>query len=79
MKTRYKLIGISKLAESDLCEEDIQQLTEIIGCEINESESNSMVDGKRMFIIPSGEEVHVDFLEIEEVQPELPFEISQKN
>ena len=74
MKTKYKFIGLSKYAERHLCEEDIEQLTEMIGCEVEESENTSIVDGKRMFIMPDGEEAHIDYLELEEIQPEIPFE-----
>ena len=55
MKSKYKFIGLSKYAERHLCEEDIEQLTEMIGCEVEESENTSIVDGKRMFIMPDGE------------------------
>lgn len=74
MKTKYKFIGLSKYAERHLCVEDTEQLTEMIGCEVEESENPSIVDGKRMFIMPDGEETHMDYLELEEIQAELPFE-----
>ena len=74
MKTKYKFIGLSRYAERHLCVEDIERLTEMIGCEIEESEKLSIVDGKRMFIMPDGEETHIDYLELEEIQSELPFE-----
>lgn len=74
MKSKYKFIGLSKYAERHLCEEDIEQLTEMIGCEVEESENTSIVDGKRMFIMPDGEEAHIDYLELEEIQPEISFE-----
>ncbi len=74
MKTKYKFTGLSKYAKKNLCEEDTEQLTEMLGCEVEESDTPSIVDGKRMFIMPDGEETHIDYLELEEVQPELPFE-----
>ena len=74
MKTKYKFIGVSEHGHKWLCEEDIEQLNEMIGCEIEESDKPSIVDGKRMFIMPDGEETHIDFLELEEIQAELPFE-----
>lgn len=74
MKTKYKFIGLSKYAERNLCEEDTERLTEMIGCEIEESEYPSIADGGKMFIMPDGEGCHIDFLDIEEVQPEFDFE-----
>jgi hypothetical protein len=74
MKTKYKFIGLSQYAERHLCEEDTESLIEMIGCEVEESDNLSIVDGKRMFIMPDGEEAHIDYLELEEIQSELPFE-----
>lgn len=70
---KYKFIGLSKYAERHLCVEDIESLTEMIGCEVTESDKPSIVDGKRMFIMPDGEETHIDYLELEQIQDELPF------
>lgn len=67
MKTKYKFIGISKYAERYLCVEDIEQLKEMIGCEIEERETPSVVDGKRVFIMPDGKGAHIDFLELEKL------------
>ena len=64
---KYKFIGLSKYAERHLCEEDTEQLKEMIGSEVVESPFNSIVDGKRMFIMPDGEETHIDYLELEEI------------
>jgi hypothetical protein len=73
MKKEYRFIGVSEYAKRHLCEEDIQQLNEMIGCKIQESEIPSIVDGGKMFIMPDGEETHICFLQIEEIQPELKF------
>lgn len=71
---RFRFLGLSIYAEKHLCEEDTEQLTEMIGCEVFESDTPSMVDGKTMFIMPDGEETHIDYLELEEITEELPFE-----
>ena len=69
----YKFLGVTKYAEAHLTGEDIEQLTEMKGCTVYEGEP-SIVDGKKTFIMPDGEVTHIDFLEIEELQEELPFE-----
>ena len=74
MKPKYKLIGLTQYAETYLDEKDFDELTEMIGDEVEESDNLSAVDGKRMFIMSDGEEVHIDYLELEEIQAELPFE-----
>ncbi len=70
---KYKFIGLSKYAEKHLDVDDFNDLKEMIGSEVIESDIPSIVDGKRMFIMPDGEETHIDYLELEKIQPELPF------
>jgi len=74
MKTKFKIIGITKFAERYLCVEDFELLIGMIGCEVEESNEISNVDGNKMIKMPDGEDTHIDFLELEEVQPEIPFE-----
>jgi hypothetical protein len=71
---KYRFLGPSIQAEQFLTEEDIQKLFDMVGCEIELHDEASKVDGKRLFMMPDGELTHVDFLEFEEIQPELPFE-----
>lgn len=70
---KYKFIGLTKYAKRHICVEDTESLTEMIGCEVTESDKPSIVDGKMMFIMPDGEETHIDYLELEQIQDELPF------
>jgi hypothetical protein len=62
---KYKIIGLTSLCK-DLTVEDREDLENSIGCIIEESEEIS-VDGDRLFSIPSSEDVHEDFLILEEV------------
>jgi glutamine amidotransferase PdxT len=78
METKYKLIGITEYAERWLSEEDIETLKEMIGCEVYESKKKSHIDKKIMFIMPDGEETHIDFLQIEEIHPTFNFNIETK-
>ena len=71
MGKKYKFIGLSKDAERYLIPECFEELENMIGAEIEESDEVSEVDGGRMFIMPYGEDVHIDFLIIEEIQPQL--------
>ena len=71
MGKKYKFIGLSKYAERYLIHECFEELENMIGAEIEESDEVSEVDGGRMFIMPYGENVHIDFLIIEEIQPQL--------
>lgn len=68
---RYKLIGLTRQAERYLEEDDYNSLSDMIGSEFTECDYKSDVDGKSLFIAPDGEEVHIDFIEIEEIQPKL--------
>ena len=72
MEKKYKLIGVSSYAERFLSCEDLDSLKEMIGCEIIESRK-SWIDGRTLFLMPNGEEAHIDFLELEQIQPELNF------
>ena len=71
---KYKLIWVSEFAERFLCMEDLETLKEMIGSTLTESDIKSNVDGKSMFIMPDGEDTHISFLKLEEMQPELNFE-----
>lgn len=74
---RFRFLGLSIYAERHLCEEDTEVLNQMIGSEVFESENKSIVDGKTMFIMPDGEETHIDYLELEEITEELPFDNSE--
>jgi|688.fasta_scaffold491836_1 hypothetical protein len=74
---KYELIGITNYAKQYLCEEDIQSLLEMIGCTVVERETKSILYGKKMFQFPNGEELPIDFVELEEIQPELDFEVKE--
>jgi len=65
---KYKLIGVSEFAERFLCLEYLEALKEMIGSTLTESDIKSNVDGKSMFIMPDGEDTHISFLELEEVE-----------
>jgi hypothetical protein len=71
---KYKLLGVTEYAERHLSVDDIDELKSMIGCVIEESDEPSIVDGKRMFIMIDGEETHIDYLELEMLQPEIEFE-----
>lgn len=69
----YIITGLTKYAYSDLSEDDIESLESMIGCVVTESENRSIADGGRMFEMPDGEDTHVDYLELEIIEPELKF------
>lgn len=64
---KFKFLGITKYAEKYLSSEDISILLSMIDCEVIESDELSKVDGKKMFTFPDGEDVHIDFLQLEEI------------
>jgi coenzyme F420-reducing hydrogenase beta subunit len=43
----------------------------MIGCEVEEVQTRSFVDGKMILKMPDGQEAHIDFLKLEEIQPKL--------
>jgi hypothetical protein len=71
---KYKIIGVTKYAEQYLGVDDLNDLKNFIGCKVYENETKSHIDGKTMIDMPDGEITHIDFLELEKVQPELNFE-----
>lgn len=62
---KYKIIGLTSLC-NHLTVEDREDLENSIGCTIEESKEIS-IDGDRLFSIPSSEDIHEDFLILEEV------------
>ena len=70
---KYKIIGITNYAINHLSLEDLEYLRDVIGCEVVECKYKSRVDGKTMLEMPDGVRTHVDFLKLEEVQPEFNF------
>ena len=71
---KFKLIGVTRYAKNCLSEEDILSLITMIGSEVQESNFKSKVDDRMLLEMPDGERTHIDFLELEEIQPELNFE-----
>ena len=64
---KYKLMGVSQYAKKHLTANDLTALEEMVGCNIIESENKAEIDGGKMFVMPDGEDTHIDFLDVEEI------------
>jgi len=61
---KYKLVGITEYAEKHLTVSDLENLKQMIGSEIEESDNVAEIDEGKLFIMPDGVETHIDFLKI---------------
>lgn len=64
---KYKLIGLTEYAKRHLTVEDLAELDDMIGCEIEQSDYNSFLDDEVMYNMPDGEITHSRFLIVEPI------------
>lgn len=64
---RYKLIGLTEYAKNHLAASDLENISQMIGCEVFESDEISDIDGDKLFIMSDNELTHAKFLQLEKI------------
>lgn len=68
---QYRILGVTELAHRRLEDDDIESLLDMVGMTCYKCDHVSEIDGKSLFMMPDGEETHIDFIQIELIEPEL--------
>lgn len=71
---KYKFLGPSEFAKQSLCVDDLESLQDMTGCEIEDTDKLSEIDGGKLFLMPDGEEAHIIFLDLELIVTEKLFQ-----